>query len=199
VAAWRRKALEAFPDLRRELTDKDEIFSIGAPWFELLPMAKHAHEHGDQDLLERIYDLTFWCHRQRDLENAVAVGFYEHLLGVMPGVVARRAGAASRRRRRGRLGPLGVEHATGEAREGAPNPPPAEAAGSLSVEMNRSKFSWAAACVPARAALAAITVTAAVAAGVALAGTSHKAAPACGVERWKGEDVDRYGNQPGCS
>ncbi|HEX6664814.1 MAG TPA: hypothetical protein VF025_14170 [Gaiellaceae bacterium] len=78
MAVWRRKALEALPELRRELNDKREIFSIYALWFELVPLAKRAHDDGDQRLLDRIYDFALWCYRQRsgDLSNSVAVAFY---------------------------------------------------------------------------------------------------------------------------
>ena len=80
MSAWRRKAIEAFPELRSELTDKGEVFSANALWFALLPLAREAHQEGDDDLLRRIYDFAEWCFRQRgDLSNAVAVSFYEHL------------------------------------------------------------------------------------------------------------------------
>lgn len=42
VSAWRRKAIEQFPELRRELNDSVEMFSVYALWFELLPLASEA-------------------------------------------------------------------------------------------------------------------------------------------------------------
>jgi hypothetical protein len=80
VSAWRRKAIDAFPELRRELNDDSEIFSVYALWFELLPLAKQAHRDGNDDILQRIYGFADWCHLERgELGNAVAVSFYEHL------------------------------------------------------------------------------------------------------------------------
>jgi hypothetical protein len=87
VAVWRRRALEAFPELRRQLNDKREIFSIYALWSEVLPLAEEAHENWDMDLLDRIYAFALWCSRQRseDLWNSAGVAFYEHLLPDLPG------------------------------------------------------------------------------------------------------------------
>lgn len=80
MSAWRRKAIEAFPELRPALADKGEVFSAYALWFDLLPLAREAHQEANDDLLRRIYDFAEWCYRQRgDLSNAVAVSFYEHL------------------------------------------------------------------------------------------------------------------------
>jgi hypothetical protein len=80
MAAWRRKALETFPELRRELSDAQEVYSAYALWFELLPLARRAHREENADFLHRIYSFAEWCHRQTgQLSNAVAVSFYEHL------------------------------------------------------------------------------------------------------------------------
>lgn len=80
MSAWRRKAIETFPELRRELSDMREIYSVYALWFELLPLAREGHREDNEDLLRRIYAFGAWCHRQSgDLGNAVAVSFYEHL------------------------------------------------------------------------------------------------------------------------
>jgi hypothetical protein len=80
VSAWRRRAIDAFPELRRELNDKHEIYSVYALWFELLPRAAEVHRRGDEDFLRRVYGFAEWCDRQTgDLRNAVAVSFYEHL------------------------------------------------------------------------------------------------------------------------
>lgn len=78
---WRSRAIENFPELRAELLDTEEIFSPYALWFELLPLATDAHRVADDDLLRRIYGYASWSYAQGgDLENAVAVSFYEHLL-----------------------------------------------------------------------------------------------------------------------
>jgi hypothetical protein len=80
VSAWRRRAIEAFPELRRELDAKGEVFSVYALWFELLPLAREAHRENNEDLLHRIYDFAEWCDRHGgELSNAVGVSFYEHL------------------------------------------------------------------------------------------------------------------------
>jgi hypothetical protein len=82
VAAWRRRALEAFPDLRDELNRRDEIFSIYALWFRLLPLAEEAHRMGDEERLAAIYDFALWCFDQpaQELWNSVSVSFFEPLL-----------------------------------------------------------------------------------------------------------------------
>ena len=80
MSAWRRKAIEAFPELRDDLDDERAIFSVYALWWDLLPLTEQAHREGNDDLLRRIYGFTAWCRQQGgDLHNAVAVGFYEHL------------------------------------------------------------------------------------------------------------------------
>ncbi len=80
MSAWRRKAIELFPELRRELNDGDEIFSVYAVWWELLPLAIEAHRESNDELLRRIYGYAEWCSRQGgDLRNAAGVSFYEHL------------------------------------------------------------------------------------------------------------------------
>jgi hypothetical protein len=72
--------METFPELLEELSDEEDIFSVYALWFELLPLAQTAHREGDDDLLRRIYGFASWCNQQGgDLRNAVGVSFYEHL------------------------------------------------------------------------------------------------------------------------
>jgi hypothetical protein len=80
VSAWRRRAIESFPELHSALSDPEEVFSVYALWFELLPMVKEAHRADDGDLLDRIYDYAEWSIQQQELCNAVAVAFYERLL-----------------------------------------------------------------------------------------------------------------------
>ena len=80
VSAWRRQALEAFPELQTELNDAGEIFSVYALWFELLSLVEDAHRTHNEEMLRRIYGYADWCRQQSDeLGNAVAVAFYEHL------------------------------------------------------------------------------------------------------------------------
>lgn len=76
MSAWRRKAIETFPDLRNEFQAPDAtIYTI---FFELLARHQNATELAE-DELERIYGFAEWCYRQRgELSNAAAVSFYEH-------------------------------------------------------------------------------------------------------------------------
>jgi hypothetical protein len=79
MSMWRRKALELFPNLRRELNDRE--YTIYVLYFDLLPMVREAHEENDCDLLRRIYGFAAWCFDQKakDVWNSAAVAFYEHL------------------------------------------------------------------------------------------------------------------------
>ena len=80
MAAWRRIALELFPEANKLTTD--DWFSSYALFFWLLPFTRAAHERDDEDALRRSYGFAQWCWRQRrgsGLRNAVAVSFYEHL------------------------------------------------------------------------------------------------------------------------
>lgn len=79
MAAWRRKVIALFPDLRHEVQCRD--FSIYMVYFELLPRVRIAHEQSDLDTLSDIYGFAEWCFEQKakDLWNSAAVAFYEHL------------------------------------------------------------------------------------------------------------------------
>ena len=81
MSAWRRRALSAFPSLRRELQNHE--YSYYQLFFDLLPLAREAHASGDEALLDAVYGFAAWCLCQRrragDLANAAAVAFYEHL------------------------------------------------------------------------------------------------------------------------
>jgi hypothetical protein len=79
MSAWRRKALELFPDLRRDIEDPDA--SVMSIFFDLLPRCRAAHDRNDSDELKRIYGFADWCASQKEKElwNAAGVGFYEHL------------------------------------------------------------------------------------------------------------------------
>jgi hypothetical protein len=79
VSAWRRKALEFLPELRREVNRKP--YTVYWLFFMLLPKARRAHAEQDLNTLHRIYGFAEWCMRQRTIEpgNAAAVCFYEHL------------------------------------------------------------------------------------------------------------------------
>ncbi len=80
MSAWRRKALESFPDLRHEFAQSD--VTIYQVFFELLPRVQAAHARSDTLELQRIYDFARWCFQQKseDIWNAAGVAFYEHLV-----------------------------------------------------------------------------------------------------------------------
>ncbi len=80
MITWQEKALELFPDLRPDI--EEEGASIYTLFFELLPRCEAAHVAGDTSELQKIYGYAEWCsHRQeKDLRNAAAVAFYEHLV-----------------------------------------------------------------------------------------------------------------------
>lgn len=80
MSTWRRKAVEAFPDLRRAFEQPDT--TIYQVFFELLPRVQTAHARTDELELQRIYDFARWCLHQKadDLWNAAGVAFYEHLV-----------------------------------------------------------------------------------------------------------------------
>ena len=79
MAAWRRKALESFPQFRRELNDPG--FSIYMLYFELVPLVRQAHKDADERTLHEIYGFANWCFEQHngELRNATGVAYYEHL------------------------------------------------------------------------------------------------------------------------
>jgi hypothetical protein len=79
MAAWRRKAVEQFPTLRRELNNPS--YSIYALFFDLLPMVREAHQAANEEVLRRIYGFAAWSldQRAKELWNAAGTAFYEHV------------------------------------------------------------------------------------------------------------------------
>ena len=79
MSAWRRKALELFPDLRIEIQHGES--TIYTVFFELLPRCRQAHHERNTEELEKIYGYAEECFRSRNKEmwNAAGVAFYEHL------------------------------------------------------------------------------------------------------------------------
>ena len=69
------------PELREELEDESDIFSIYILFSELEEMVGTAHRDGDDDMLRRIYGYASWARGQPDddIQNAAGVSFYEHL------------------------------------------------------------------------------------------------------------------------
>ena len=78
---WRARGMSLFPELRDELEDEDDVFSIYILLSELLSMLENAHREGDDASLGRIYGYASWAREQPDddIQNAAGVSFYEHL------------------------------------------------------------------------------------------------------------------------
>jgi hypothetical protein len=78
---WRARARASFPELRDELDDADEIFSIHILFSELMSLLSAAHRSGSDEALRRIYGYASWARTQDDddIQNAAGVSFYEHL------------------------------------------------------------------------------------------------------------------------
>ena len=79
MAVWRRKAIEAFPDLREDLNDPD--FGVYGLFLELSCLLPDAHKARDFDRLKAIYTFAYWCSKQsaQPLWNSAGVSFYEHV------------------------------------------------------------------------------------------------------------------------
>ncbi len=79
MAAWRRRAIDAFPEFRKELELED--YSVYQLFFDLVPRVEQAHADGDEQFLKRAYGFASWCAAQKakDLWNAAGVAFYEHV------------------------------------------------------------------------------------------------------------------------
>jgi hypothetical protein len=79
MAAWRRRALELFPNLRRDLTAAD--YSVYSLFFDLKPLLRQAFDREDTNLVRNIFGFAEWCAGQTapSLWNAAGVAFYEHL------------------------------------------------------------------------------------------------------------------------
>jgi hypothetical protein len=84
MSAWRRRAIEAWPDAAAFI--KDPETTIYLLFFELLARVQKAHDEGDEAQLQRIYGFALWClgTSSRDLQNAAAVAFFEHLVDQEP-------------------------------------------------------------------------------------------------------------------
>lgn len=82
MSVWRRKAADLFPELKRDLNDKE--FTIYMLFTDLGAWTREAHEADDNDRLRSIYGFAEWCLSQKakDLWNAAGVSFYEHLVDV---------------------------------------------------------------------------------------------------------------------
>jgi hypothetical protein len=82
VSKWRRLAIEMFPEYRNEF-QHPEISYYGV-LFSLRTLVKEYHQADDMAGLRKVYGYVEWCwwqwKRARDVGNAAAVAFYEHLV-----------------------------------------------------------------------------------------------------------------------
>lgn len=80
MAAWRRKALELFPELKRKLNDPEETVYLF--FYDLVPIVREAHAANDEEALRRIYTFGEWCFEQKvtALWNPAALCFYGDLV-----------------------------------------------------------------------------------------------------------------------
>ena len=81
MAAWRRKALEMFPDRLPMIREPGGVYTLLA---NLRDALEHTYclDAPDWGFIERVYQFAEWCFGPRQnqyLRNAVAVSFYEHL------------------------------------------------------------------------------------------------------------------------
>src|SRR5262245_30277607 len=82
MARWRAKALELLPEFSALIERFDSPYML---WIELgLEFERAYGPPVKEDLIRRFYTYADWCWRQRaqkelDLNNCVAVCFYEHL------------------------------------------------------------------------------------------------------------------------
>ncbi len=76
MAAWRRKAIEAFPEQRswiERCAYNQTYFFYGT----LLPMVRAARSAPAPDRLQNVFTYAAWCLRQHS--SMIDVSFYEHL------------------------------------------------------------------------------------------------------------------------
>jgi hypothetical protein len=79
MSAWRKRAIECLPDLKKEFEEPET--SIYGVFMALLPATITAHRNNDVTQLKKNYDFAEWCFNQKSTElwNAAGVSFYEHL------------------------------------------------------------------------------------------------------------------------
>lgn len=77
MAAWRRRALDLFPRHARAI--EDPAATIYHLLIDLLPESREALARGDGAEVDRIYEFAAWCFDQKELSNAAAVAFFEHV------------------------------------------------------------------------------------------------------------------------
>lgn len=81
MSAWRRKALETFPERRDVVLRATGPYVLFADLFGEL-RAAYTQEPPNARLIERVYSFAEWCFAPKqnpNLRNAAAVSFYEHV------------------------------------------------------------------------------------------------------------------------
>ena len=81
MEAWRRLAIELFPEYAGKYLNTDSIYSVLS---DLEDMVDEAHQQNNENDLVRIYKFTEWCYSQKDNDpdiwEAASITFYQHLL-----------------------------------------------------------------------------------------------------------------------
>ena len=78
MSAWRRKAIEWLPDLKRVVSEAPSPMAL---WIELLSEFDAAFRVCDADKTDRILKYARWCWQGRNEQAVIAVkcAFFEHL------------------------------------------------------------------------------------------------------------------------
>jgi hypothetical protein len=84
MSAWRREALQRFPEFRNEIERAETPYLL---WFDLTAAFHRAYDAPrNDDLIRRIYEYAEWCGKQprgrsaqSDLATCVTVSFFEHI------------------------------------------------------------------------------------------------------------------------
>lgn len=101
MSAWRRVALERFPERAGEMETASSVYDLLGE-LEVDLRAVYAGTRDEPDLPERAFAYTAWCHapwQDPALRNAVAVGFYEPCPALRRGGATWRDGSRSARSR----------------------------------------------------------------------------------------------------
>lgn len=79
MSLWRRKAVEMFPELKKDFqVGEKSSYSV---FLTLRGLLWDALETNDEDTITKIFQFAEWCSRQKaeNLWNAAGVSFYEHI------------------------------------------------------------------------------------------------------------------------
>jgi hypothetical protein len=84
MSAWRREALQRFPEFRNQIERAETPYLL---WFDLTAAFHLAYDAPrNDDLIRRVYEYAKWCAEQprsrtaeNDLATCVTVTFFEHI------------------------------------------------------------------------------------------------------------------------